>query len=132
MLAPWYVGPKIAKQIILMADDQISADRAFELGFINKIVPEGEEVTEAVSQARRLSRMDPTIVRRTKAAINRSYEIMGLLQALDMALDVDLAIEGEGSEDKQAFLKLAREKGLRAALEWRESRFSEDDLETNL
>jgi enoyl-CoA hydratase len=127
MLAPWYVGPKIAKQIILMADDQISAERALELGFINKIVPEGEEVTEAISQARKLSSMDPMIVRRTKAAINRSYEIMGLLQALDMALDVDLAIEGEGSDDKRNFLKLAREKGLRAALDWRESRFSGDD-----
>lgn len=127
MLAPWYVSPKIAKQIILLADDQIPAERALELGFINKIVPEGEEVTEALSQARKLSRMDPMIVRRTKAAINRSYEIMGILQALDMALDTDLAIEGEGSEDKRAFLKLARDKGLRAALEWRENRFSEEN-----
>ena len=49
---------------------------------------------------------------------------MGLLQGLEMALDVDLAIEGQGSEDKKAFLKIAREKGLGAALNWRESRFS--------
>ena len=123
MLAPWYVGPKLAKEIILMADDQISAKRALELGFINAIVPEGEEVAQAVRYAEKLSNMDPMIVQRTKSAINRSYEFMGLLQGLEMALDVDLKIEGEGSEDKKMFLKIAREEGLSAALKWRENRF---------
>ena len=125
MLAPWYVGPKIAKEMILMADDQIPAERALELGFINAIVPEGNELVEAVKYAEKLSNMDPMIVQRTKRAINRSYEMMGLLQGLEMALDVDLAIEGEGSEDKKTFLKIAQEKGLGAALNWRESRFVE-------
>ena len=123
MLAPWYVSPKIAKEMILMADDQISAKRALELGFINAIVPEGEELAQAVKYAEKLSNMDPMIVQRTKSAINRSYEFMGLLQGLEMALDVDLKIEGEGSEDKKIFLKIAREEGLSAALKWRENRF---------
>ena len=127
MLVPWFVGPKIAKEIMLGADDRISAARAMELGFINKIVPAGQELNEAMALARRLARMDPTLVRRTKAAINRSYEIMGLVQALDMALDMDLLIEGEGSDDKRAFLKLLREKGMRAALDWRDGRFAADD-----
>ena len=127
MLAPWYVSPKIAKEMILMGDDQIPAERALDLGFINEIVPEGEEVNMAIRRARHLARMDPMIVRRTKAAINRSYETMGLLQALNMALDMDLIIEGEGSDDKRTFLTLAREKGLRAALEWRAARFTDDE-----
>lgn len=127
MLAPWYMGPKIAKEIILTGSDHMPVERAFDLGLVNKIVAEGEEVNEALGIARRLARMDPTLVRRTKAAINRSYEIMGFVRALDMALDVDLLIEGEGTDDKRTFLKLVREKSMRAALDWRENRIAGDE-----
>ena len=127
MLAPWYMGPKIAKEIILTGSDHMPVERAFDLGLVNKIVTQGEEVNEALGIARRLARMDPALVRRTKAAINRSYEIMGFVRALDMALDVDLLIEGEGTDDKRTFLKLVREKSMRAALDWRENRLAGDE-----
>jgi enoyl-CoA hydratase len=47
---------------------------------------------------------------------------MGMGQTLEMALDVDLQIEGEGTEVKREFLRIARENGLRAAIAWRDSR----------
>ena len=48
---------------------------------------------------------------------------MGITEALEAALDIDLAIEGEGSGDKRQFMEIARQDGLRAAFAWRDARF---------
>ena len=71
--------------------------------------------------------IDPNLVRQTKLAVNRSMDLMGMGEALEMALDIDLHIEGKGSPDKRAFLDIARREGLRAALAWREARFAQPD-----
>ncbi|MFZ5509459.1 MAG: hypothetical protein ACOZCP_05330 [Pseudomonadota bacterium] len=49
---------------------------------------------------------------------------MGLSEALQAGLDIDLHIEPEGSPDKKKFFEIAREQGMRAAFEWREARFA--------
>ena len=67
--------------------------------------------------------IDPDLVRQTKRAINQSFEIMGLVDALNTALDIDLAIEGKGSDDKRRFMEIARKDGLRKAIAWRDARF---------
>jgi enoyl-CoA hydratase len=38
MLLPWVVGPKIAKEIILLGQDRIPAARAREIGMVNRVV----------------------------------------------------------------------------------------------
>ena len=50
-------------------------------------------------------------------------ERQGLLDALEAALAIDLAIEGPGSPDKMAFMAIARAEGLKAAIAWRDARF---------
>ena len=127
MLMPWLTGPKQAKELLLTGDDRIPASRALALGLVNRLVPADQVLQEALTLARHLAVIDPTLVRRTKAAINRTYELMGLTQALEMALDVDLLIEGEGSPDKRHFFGVVQEKGLRAALDWRDARFAGDE-----
>ena len=47
---------------------------------------------------------------------------MGMGEALEAALDIDLLIEGEGMETKRLFLEIARTEGLRAAIAWRDKR----------
>ena len=69
-----------------------------------------------------MAAMDPMVVQRTKRAINRTYDIMGLGEALEAALEIDLEIEGEGSDDKRVFLEILRTEGLRAAIAWRDKR----------
>ncbi|MFO7854355.1 MAG: enoyl-CoA hydratase/isomerase family protein [Paracoccaceae bacterium] len=125
MILPWVVGPKLAKEIILTGEDALSAARAREIGMVNRVVPEGEHLPEALAVAARIAAMDDVLVRETKRALNRTYERMGMLEALEAALDVDVLIEGEGMETKRRFLEIAREKGLRAALDWRDARFAE-------
>jgi enoyl-CoA hydratase len=124
MILPWIVGPKIAKEIILTGEDRISAERAREIGMINRIVPTEELDDVALQIARNIAVIDPLLVKETKRAINQSIEARGMLGALERALQIDLLIEGQGSPDKAAFMDLARKDGLKAALAWRDARFS--------
>jgi len=123
MILPWIVGPKIAKEIILTGQDRVSAARALEIGMINRIVPAAELDEAALGLARHIAAIDPGLVKETKRAVNRALEAQGMLQALEAALEIDLAIEGEGSPDKIEFMDIARRDGLKAALAWRDARF---------
>jgi enoyl-CoA hydratase len=123
MLLPWLVGPKVAKEIILMGEDRISVHRARELGLVNKIVPDQDLDLASLRFAEHLAAVDPELIRQTKRAINKSFELRGFLEALESALDIDLLIEGHGSPDKLQFMDIARTHGLKAALAWRDGRF---------
>jgi enoyl-CoA hydratase/carnithine racemase len=125
MLLPWMTGPKQVKRIILTGEDKIPAQEALRIGLISHIVPVGDHVEEALRIARRIAVMDPNLVAETKKALNRSYEIQGMQAALKTALDIDHTIESHGSPDKQAFMEIARERGLRAAITWRDARFAD-------
>jgi enoyl-CoA hydratase/carnithine racemase len=123
LLLPWMVGPKAAKDILLTGDDAVSAERALALGIVSRVVPEGQHLAAAFALARNIAVIDPDLVRDTKKALNRTYEIQGMRAALAAALDIDHAIESHGSPDKRRFMDIAREQGLKAALAWREARF---------
>ena len=124
MILPWLVGPKRAKEIILTGADRIPAREAHSMGLINRVVGKGRAEAEALALARHIAVIDPGLVQKTKRAINRSFEFAGLLDALEDALQIDLAIEGEGSLDKRQFMDIARKDGLRAAIAWRDARFA--------
>lgn len=123
LLLPWMVGPKAAKDIILTGDDSVNAERALALGIVSRVVAPGEHLSTALRIAKHIAVIDPDLVRDTKKALNRTYEIQGMRAALDAALDTDHAIESAGSPDKKRFMDLARAEGLKAALAWREARF---------
>jgi enoyl-CoA hydratase/carnithine racemase len=125
MILPWLVGPKVAKEIIFTGEDRISVERARELGLVNRIVKPDEIENAALKLARHIAVIDPELVQGTKRAINRALESQGMLEALEEALAIDLAIEGKGSPDKLAFMDLARRDGLKAALAWRDARFAQ-------
>ena len=124
MILPWIVGPKVAKEIILTGEDRISAQRARELGLVNRIVPSAELDDAALALAKHVAAIDPELVKQTKRAINRAYEAQNMLQALEEGLAIDLAIEGAGSPDKNQFMDIARRDGLKAAIAWRDARFA--------
>jgi len=123
MILPWLVGPKRAKEIILTGADRVTAAEAVRIGLVNRVVPSAEVETAALALARHIAVIDPVLVQATKRAINHSFEVMGLVEALDAALDIDLAIEGKGSDDKRVFMEIARKQGLRQAIAWRDARF---------
>jgi len=124
LLLPWLTNPKKAKQLILTGNDRLDARAALDLGLINEVVPAGEEFEAAMEMAREIAVVDQEVVRLTKKAINRSYEIMGMGEALRTALDIDVEIESLETPDGKQFKKIMREQGLKAAVTWRDARFS--------
>jgi enoyl-CoA hydratase len=124
MILPWVVGPKLAKEIILTGEDRLSAARAHAIGMVNRVVPAADLEAASLALAHHIAVIDPQLMRQTKRAINHAYEVRGMAEALSAALDIDLAIEGAGSPDKAAFMEVARREGLRAAIAWRDERFS--------
>lgn len=122
LLLPWVAGPKAAKELLLTGDDQLSAERAHALGIVNHVVPDGEEMERALAIARAMAAAAPNAVRLTKLAINRSFDAMGLREALAAALELDIYIEAAGGTERAEFDRLRREQGLSAALEWRDRR----------
>jgi enoyl-CoA hydratase len=123
MILPWLIGAKKAKEIVLTGAENISATEAERLGLVNRVVLPERLLDEALDMARRLAVIDPALVTATKAAINQSYDRMGMADALQAALEKDLLIEAEGSPDKAAFMDIVRTRGMRAALDWRDRRF---------
>lgn len=122
MLMPFLTGPKIAKELLLSADDRITAERAERIGLVNRVVPQGEGVAAALALAGRMASLDPDGVRLTKEAINRSFDAMGLRQALRVNLDLAVQIECLETPSRKTFKAITREQGLKAALDWRDQR----------
>ena len=123
LLLPWLTNPKRAKEILLTGNDKLTAQEAHEIGMINKVVAEGEHLDAALAMARTMAVMDPDSVRLTKHAVNRTYELMGMNEALTMGMDIDVQIETIETPERREFGRILREQGLKAALAWRESRF---------
>ena len=120
LLLPWIAGPKAAKELLLTGDDRLTAERALALGIVNQVVPDGEELARAQTIARSMATAAPNAVRLTKLAINRSFDAMGLREALASALELDIYIEAAGGSERTEFDRIRREQGLSAALEWRD------------
>ena len=107
MILPWVVGPKIAKEIILLGQDRIPAARAREIGMVNRVVASDELERVALAIANHIAAVDPNLVKETKRAINRAFEAQNMLEALEEGLAIDLAIEGAGSPDKLQFMEVS-------------------------
>lgn len=127
MLFPWVTGPKFAKEILLTGEDRLSATDAQRMGFVNRIVSDDELMNRATRMAGNIVRSSAVSVTRTKEAVNRSYEIMGMRQALATGLDIDVEINSTPSPEKSEFARIRREEGLKAAIAWRDARFADDE-----
>lgn len=123
MLLPWMTTPKIAKELLLTGADRITAQRMYEIGIVNRVVPDGEALAAATALARDLTAAAPHSVRLTKQAINRTFEVQGLRTALLQALDQEVLIEFGAGPERKEFNRIRKEEGLKAAIAWRDSRF---------
>ena len=127
MLLPWLTGPKQAKELYFTGDDRVPAQRCLEMGLINKVVPEGEHLEAALQMARKIVVIDPFSMTTTKKAINRTYDIMGMREALGDSHDMGVLIEAAVVPERQEFMAIARKDGLKAAIAWRDARFADFD-----
>jgi enoyl-CoA hydratase len=124
LLMPWFAGPKKAKEFLFTGNDRIDAADALACGLVNRVVPAGQELETALAMAREIAVNDRVKMAMTKRAVNRSYEMMGMLAALDMGLDTDILIESLETPEGKTFREIRQREGLKAALAWRDSRFA--------
>lgn len=122
LILPWVIGPKRAKELLLTGDDKVSSERALELGLVNRVVPAGECFEVACAMARTIAINDRVAVSLTKEAINRSYEIMGMRQALLQGLELGVAVEVAETPESRAFNDILEKQGAKAAIAWSEAR----------
>ena len=122
LILPWVVGPKRAKELLLLGDDAVSAERALALGLVNRVVPAERCLDEALEVARTIAANDALAVALTKQAINRSAEIAGMRQALLQALELDVLVEASETPESREFDAILEKEGVRAALASRKTR----------
>ncbi len=63
-------------------------------------------------------------MRLTKQPINRTYEIVGLYEALKTNVDYGSVLHTADIPELVEFERIIEEQGLKAAQKWRESRYS--------
>jgi enoyl-CoA hydratase len=122
MLAPWFAGPKRAKELLLVGDDRLSAVDARAMGLVNRVVPAGEALNATIELANRIAANDALAVRLVKAAINRSLEIAGMREAMTRSLDYAFEIETSETAESREFNEILKRDGAKAAIAWRSAR----------
>jgi len=97
---------------IVLTGAQVSAEEMHALGLVNRVVPKGEHLTEAVKLAKIVAAQAPVALRLAKDAVNAAFET-----TLDQGLEI---------ERKNFFLLFATEdmrEGMQAFLEKRKAEF---------
>ncbi|KAA9111475.1 1,4-dihydroxy-2-naphthoyl-CoA synthase [Microbacterium rhizomatis] len=98
------IGQKFAREVFFLAEEY-SAQRAYEMGAVNRVVPHVELEREAISMARTILTKSPTAIRMLKFAFNAVDDgIMGQQvfagEATRLAYGTEEAVEG-----RDAFLE---------------------------
>lgn len=79
---PWAVGPRFAKEM-LFTGDRFNAQRAYELGMVNRVVPRDELSTQALALAERIAGMPHFGLALAKRAVNLCEDQMGMRTGMD-------------------------------------------------
>jgi len=89
-----------------MTGDPISAERAYQLGIVNRVVPAEAVVDEAVALADRIAQNSPTAVRVTRRLIRQAVDVSeeeGWRLTFEAATEVGAS--GDGIEGATAFIE---------------------------
>ncbi|MGW9629470.1 1,4-dihydroxy-2-naphthoyl-CoA synthase [Agromyces sp. NPDC055520] len=98
------IGQKFAREVFFLAEEY-SAERAYEMGAVNRVVPHASLEAEAIAMARTILTKSPTAIRMLKFAFNAVDDGMVGQQvfageATRLAYGTDEAVEG-----RDAFLE---------------------------
>jgi enoyl-CoA hydratase/carnithine racemase len=125
LITPFSVGLAKAKELLLTGD-MIDAHEAERLGMINRVVSHDSLMAECERLARKLMKISQVGLKMNKIAVNRALEGMGFLQAIQHNLDLVVHFDTSRTPEQAQFNAIRAEKGLRAALDWRDARFREE------
>ena len=97
---PLAAGFHKAAEKLLLAEP-ISAEEAFEMKIVNRILPPGEVLDYAIRQAERFNALPPVSVRETKRLMKASWHAMTEKLIVDEAKSFEKLLRG--AEAKEAF-----------------------------
>ncbi|MGO8063989.1 enoyl-CoA hydratase/isomerase family protein [Rhizobium leguminosarum] len=119
---PWMMGHKKAKQIILMGE-QFSAQQAYEVGLVNKVVADDalEETTQKyVERLKKLPRGAAWI---NKQGLNRAYEATGMVPFINNWPDMLTVLAQIPDETRDGFKEKVQREGVSAGIKFRDGLF---------
>jgi enoyl-CoA hydratase/carnithine racemase len=122
MIMPWLVGQRC--RALIYTGDIFDANEAFHLGLVDKVFPKEALEAETIKIARRMSRVSADCLKWNKRAINGTFEIMGLRNAIQYGSEASAIMDATGSPEAEKFDEIRRSEGLQAALKWRAQQFS--------
>ncbi|MCH7553376.1 MAG: enoyl-CoA hydratase/isomerase family protein [Chloroflexi bacterium] len=99
----------------------ITGKEAEELGLVNRAFPADKLEEEAF--ARKMSMLPVDLLHAHKHAINRWYEIMGIDAMVKSTGEWDVL--AANNPNRQKWMEILQEKGLGAAIDWRDSPFQD-------
>lgn len=79
---PWVVGPRFAKEM-LFTGDRVTAQRAYEVGMVNRVVPRSTLEDETFALAERVAKMPRFGLALAKRAVNQCEDEMGMRSGMD-------------------------------------------------
>ena len=122
LIMPWVLGMKHTKELLLLGE-RVSAAEAFRMGLVNRVVGADRLMDEANKVALRMASLPALAMKQNKEAINRAYDMRGLLGNIEYGQEMFCLTSMAQSPEGQEFRKIAREQGLKAAIRWRDQRF---------
>jgi enoyl-CoA hydratase/carnithine racemase len=125
LLMPWSVGLKKTKYLLLTGQT-IGAEVAERWGLVSIVVPSAELDETVRKVATDVARIPADTIALNKTAINRTYEIMGLREAVQYNVETSTLIQlTKSKEELESRQRIIREVGLKAFLEQRDKPFED-------
>ncbi len=94
---PWVMGPRFAKEF-LFTGERVQAQRALELGMVNRVVANDQLVTETLGLAARIAEMPSFGLALTKMAVNQAEDLMGQRAGIDSAFGLHHVAHAHNAE----------------------------------
>jgi enoyl-CoA hydratase len=118
----YHVGPQWAKYFLLTGD-QVSGAEAARIGLVLKSVPHEQLDAEVDALADKMCRIDPAVLSSNKRIVNIALELMGARTVQRMSAEMDS--RARLAPAVREFYRIIAEKGMKAALEWRDGAFAD-------
>jgi enoyl-CoA hydratase len=111
---PWVMGPRAAKEF-LFTGDRFDAQRARELGMVNKVVPRDDLEGQVTAIAERIAQMPQFGLALTKKAVNQAEDQMGMRTGMDSVFGLHHFAHSHNAEVSQDSLAGLDARGMRDA-----------------
>jgi len=98
---PYQMSPRHAKEFLFLGE-RVSAQRAFEIGMINRVVPTDQLEAATMEIAERIAKAPPFGIRAAKRNINFAEDAMGLRTTIEHAFGWHQLIHAYGEATRES------------------------------